>query len=289
MAANTHDAIGEGPLWVAEENSVYWVDLLAPGVRKLHLDTGKVDIWPMPDLIGWLVTSGTPGAFVAGMRTGVFCLTLDPVVLTPLLDALHDRPCHRLNDGKVAPDGRIWFGTMQEEGATDTGRLLMLQKGGSLICVDKGYRVSNGPTFSVDGKYLYHADSLRHVVYRYEITEDGVQNRQVFAEFPADWGMPDGMTTDVEGGIWISHWDGHCVSRFDLDGKRERVLRLPVSRVTSCVFGGASLDRMFVTSAAQDRHYEPLAGALFEVEPGIRGMAPTAYDLHHHQSRMRVA
>ncbi|WP_033923246.1 SMP-30/gluconolactonase/LRE family protein, partial [Sphingomonas sp. 37zxx] len=87
------------------------------------------------------------------------------------------------------------------------------------------------------------------------------------------WGKPDGMTFDADGGLWVAHWGGSRISRFDPAGKIERSIALPASQITSMTFAGASLDRMFVTSAAKGVS-EPNAGALFEVDPGCCGLAP---------------
>jgi sugar lactone lactonase YvrE len=131
---------------------------------------------------------------------------------------------------------------------------------------------SNGPTFSPDGATLYHTDNARRVVYAFDLNENGaLANKRVFVRFEDAWGYPDGMTTDSEGGVWIAHWDGARVSRFTPDGALDRSIALPVSRPTSCVFAGDELERMFVTSASIGREDEPLAGGLFEIDPGVRG------------------
>jgi D-xylonolactonase len=118
----------------------------------------------------------------------------------------------------------------------------------------------------------------RRTIYRFALAPDGrLGKREEFVVFPEDWGWPDGMTTDVHGGIGVAHWGGARLSRFLPDGRLDRVIPMPVSQVTSCCFAGAALDRMFVTTASIGRESEALAGRLFEVEPGVRGAPTYAY------------
>ena len=85
--------------------------------------------------------------------------------------------------------------------------------------------------------------------------------------------IPDGMTTDAEGCVWIAHWGGGRISRFSPIGERIQSIALPTTNITSCAFAGDGLDRLFVTSSTIGSEGEPFAGALFEVETGVRGLA----------------
>lgn len=130
-----------------------------------------------------------------------------------------------------------------------------------------------GPAFSADGRFLYHNDSGRGIVYRFELDPGGgIRDRRVWLQFAPYEGKPDGMTVDAEGGLWIAFWGAGCIRRYRADGQLDRAIGLPASQVTSCCFAGPQLDRPFVTSAADGVPEEPLAGALFEVEPGVRGL-----------------
>jgi len=167
---------------------------------------------------------------------------------------------------------------MDDRQESAIGALYRLDPGFSWSRHDDDYRVANGPTFSADGRLLYHTDSLRRTVYAFDMAEDGrLTGKRPFIRFEDSWGYPDGMCTDVEGRIWIAHWDGGRVSCFSPDGRLERSIALPASRITSCAFGGGDFDRLFVTSSAQGVEHEPLAGALFEVDAGTRGVAPYTF------------
>ncbi len=271
----TRDALGEGPVWSARRGALYWVDILAPALHSLDLAGGTVSTWNMPEKIGWAVECARDDGFIIGLKSGFARLDPDTLRIEPIGHPEPDRPGNRLNDAKVDAKGRIWAGTMDDREIASSGALYRLDPNLAWTRHDEGYRVTNGPTFSPDGATLYHTDSLARTVFAFDLSDTGaLTNKRIFLRFEDSWGYPDGMCTDAEGGIWIAHWGGGRVSRFSADGRLDRSIVLPASQVTSCAFGGAGLDRMFVTSAAVGVEDEPLAGALFEVEPGTRGIAP---------------
>ena len=166
---------------------------------------------------------------------------------------------------------------MPMDGASPAGALHRLDPNGTTARVDNGYRIANGPAIAADGRTLFHTDSGLRTVYRFAVADDGsLGEREVFIRFEDGWGDPDGMTLDAEGGLWVACWGAGCVTRFTPDGRRDRSLALPASQVTNCTFAGADLDRMFVTSATEGVD-EPDAGALFEVDPGCRGLPTHTY------------
>jgi xylono-1,5-lactonase len=270
------DELGEGTLWSARENALYWVDILGQALHRLSLAGETVTSWPMPERIGWVVERRDRPGFIAGLQSGFCELTLDPMVCRPRLDPEPQYPNNRMNDAKVDHLGRIWAGTMDCRASVATGSLYCLEADFKVTQRDSGYVVTNGPAFAPGHDFLYHNDTGRGLVYRFALTPDGqIQDKTEFLRFPQEWGKPDGMTVDAAGCLWIAHWGGGRVSRFTPDGELERVIHLPASQITNCVFAGAALDRMFITSAADGRADEPLAGALFEVDPGgVRGLAP---------------
>ena len=277
IARATVDQLGEGPLWSVTTGRLWWVDIMGQRLNALDLASGAARDWAMPERIGWMIER-RGGGMLAGFRSGVVELTLDPVVATPVVSPEPDRPHNRLNDAKVDRAGRLWFGSKDDRDQEPLGALYRLDPDLAVTRMDDGYHVTNGPTFSPDGRWLYHTDSGRRQVYRFALGDDGALGpRQDFITFDDDWGHPDGMTTDAEGCLWIAHWDGGRVSRFDPDGRMMRSIALPARNVTSCAFAGDALDRLFVTSAAADSPGSPADGALFEVDAGVTGIAPTPF------------
>ena len=268
-------ALGEGVLWSARDDAVYWVDILGNCIHRLSLATGARTTWNTPENIGWIIERREMPGFIVGLKSGFAECTLEPLTFRSLGPLEPDLPDNRMNDATADPTGRIWAGTMDKasSAASSSGSLYRLDLDGVSTRVDTGYTVTNGPAISPDGAILYHTDTLRGSVYRFEISPEGtLRNKQLHIQFEEAWGAPDGMTVDAGGGLWIAHWGGGRVSRFSPQGVLERHIAIPTPNVTKCCFAGANLDRMFVTTAAVDTGNDPLAGSLFEVDPGAVGL-----------------
>lgn len=269
---DVRDTLGEGTLWSARENAVYWVDILGPALNRLSLDDGIVRRWAMPEPLGW-VAERAGGGFVGGFQSGFKRFTLDPLTITPIGDPEPHLPDSRMNDGKADASGAIWCGTMDMAMQNDVGALYRLDPDGSWAVMDSGYGVPNGPAFSPCGQWLYHSDTVKRQMYRFARTAGGgLTDRQPFIRFADEDGYPDGMTVDAEGHIWVAHWGGGRISRFTPEGRLDRSIALPAKQVTNICFGGEGLDRMFVSSAADGLPESDYDGAFFEVFPGVKGL-----------------
>jgi len=274
---DVRDALGEGTLWSARENAVYWTDIIAPAVNRLSLADGSIKRWVMPEPTGWIVER-QGGGFVAGLQSGFASITLDPLTIEPFGSPEPHLPGNRMNDGKADADGRIWCGTMDMAEQTDSGAFYRLDPDGGWFQMDKGYRVPNGPAFSPCGDWLYHTDSARRTVYRFARSDGGgLDNREMFIQFSEEDGYPDGMTVDADGHLWIAHWEGGRISRFTPAGQLDRSIALPARQITNICFAGSGLDRMFVTSAAVGLPESEYDGALFEVDAGVKGLPTHLY------------
>lgn len=275
------DLLGEGPL-AARDGSVYWVDILDKRINRVSLANDAVTSWTMPEMVGWVIERRDAPGLVAGFRSGVKAVVIDPAAPAPLsIEALVDLPAdeageNRMNDAKADRDGRIWAGTMPVTCDVPTGSFYRIGADRTIERVDHGYPVANGPAISPDGRWLFHTNTVAGQIYRFALDGAALGPRELWLQFEPEWGHPDGMTFDAEGGLWIAHWGGSRVSRFDPDGKVERAIRVPASQITSMAFAGDGFERMFITSAA-DGIDEPHAGCLFEVDPGVRGLAPERF------------
>lgn len=277
LPRDRRDALGEGIAYVPREDALYWVDILGRRLHRFGLGDAAWREWILPEMTGWVIERRNGDGFVAGMKSGFHRLRLDPLRIELLASPEPELPFNRMNDACADAQGRIWAGTMSLDGSRSDGSLYRFDPDGTWQRMDAPYAVANGPAISADGTTLWHTDSARRLVYRFALHDDGsLGPRTVFLEFPDGWGAPDGMTIDAEGGLWIAHWGGGCVSRFDPRGRRERWIDLPASQITRPCFGGADFSRLFVTSAA-DGVDEEWAGAVFEVDPGVRGLAAMTY------------
>lgn len=273
---DTRDVLGEGALWCARDGAFYWVDILAPALNRLTLATGAVERWTMPEPLGWVVEHAG-GGFVGGFRSGIASIMLDPLTIGPRTGPEPHLPGNRMNDGKADRHGAIWCGTMDMAEEQAIGSLYRLGDDGAWQQIDTGYHVPNGPGLSPCGCWMYHADSGQRVIYRFSMDGHVAQDRQPFIRFGEDDGYPDGMTCDAEGCLWVAHWDGGRISRFDPDGTLDRSIALPARRVTNIAFAGDALDRMFVTSAATGLPPGEFDGALFEIDAGVTGNPAHVY------------
>lgn len=265
--------LGEGALWSARDAAVFWVDILGRRLNRLTLADGAVTGWDMPEPIGWAIErDGYPG-FIAGLSSGFVELDLEPFAIRPILDPEPGVTAHRMNDATADSRGRIWAGTMPTSCTGATGALYRLDPDRRCTRVATGYTIPNGPAIAADGSAMFHTDTALATIFRIAINDDGtLGERTPHIVFERGWGLPDGMTFDADGHLWVAHWGGGRVSRFDPSGARERSIAVDASQVTSMTFAGPDLDRMFVTTAADGKHEEELAGAVFEVDPRCRGL-----------------
>jgi sugar lactone lactonase YvrE len=274
--ADVKAVLGEGPIWVAREAALYWVDIPERRVFRWSQAEG-VRIFEHQAHICSLAPRVT-GGFIGGGYDGFieFAPRLEPRLIANPEPHLRG---NRFNDGKVDREGRFWAGTMDRAEREASGSLYRLDPDLAWTRVDSGYKVTNGPAFSLDGRTMYHTDSARQVVYAFGLAEDGAaSNRRAFLRFGEGDGYPDGMTVDAEDCLWIAFWDGWCVRRFSPAGERLAELRVPTQRPTSCAFGGPGLDQLFITTASRDldadeRAAQPSAGGLFMTVPGVKGVA----------------
>jgi sugar lactone lactonase YvrE len=189
-----------------------------------------------------------------------------------------DRPQNRMNDGACDPAGRFWAGTMALDERPQAGALYRLDPDGTVHTMLAGVTISNGIDWSLDGRRMYYVDSptRRIDVFDFDPGTGAIADRRPFVEIPAEAGIPDGITVDAAGFVWLALWGGAALHRYAPDGTRERTVPLPVSHPTSCAFGGPDLDELYVTSARRpltpdERAHEPMAGGLLRVRPGVTG------------------
>lgn len=274
--ADVRATLGEGPVWLERDQALYWVDIPERKLFRWSEAEGTA-ICDLPSHLCSLAPRAG-GGFIGAGYDGFLEVGAE-LQLTPLGNPEPDLPRNRFNDGKVDRQGRFWAGTMDRKEEEASGSLYRLDPDRSWTKIDSGYRVTNGPAFSLDGRTMYHTDSALQRVYAFDLAEDGsASGRRVFLQFGEGDGYPDGMTVDAENCLWIAFWDGWCVRRFSPSGERLAELRVPAQRPTSCAFGGPELDRLFITSASRDLTggelaTQPQAGGLFMTVPGVKGVA----------------
>lgn len=272
--------LGEGPTWDARAGQLIWVDILGRRIHRTDPATGITDSVPTPLHVG-AIAPRAAGGYVAALQDGFWIFDDGPprrIATVP-----EAQPGLRFNDGKCDPAGRFWAGTMAYDESAGAGCLYRLDLDGSVTRVLSEVSISNGLAWSRDGETMFFIDTPNRRVdaFAFDLATGAIGDRRTVVTFPPEFGWPDGMTIDADGGLWVAFWDGCAVRRF-VDGRLDRTIELPVSRVTSCAFGGADLDELYITSA-RDRlspeqpRDQPLAGALFRIRPGVRGVPAAVY------------
>lgn len=274
---------GEGPTWDAERGQLIWVDIHKGLVHRFEPSADRDVFVDAGQSVGAAVPTGSGGLMLAG-RDGFALLDEASGQVTMIAEVEADDPQMRMNDGKCDRRGRFWAGTMELDGRRPVGSLYRLDPDRTVVRVLTGTTISNGLAWSPDDRTMYYIDSPTHGIdaFSFEPETGAPSKRGRLAQFPPEWGLPDGMAVDERGFLWVAFWGGGAVRSFTPDGRPSAVIELPVSLVTSCAFGGDDLRELFITSARvglSDRELEaqPQAGGLFRVRPGVAGMAQSRF------------
>jgi sugar lactone lactonase YvrE len=190
-----------------------------------------------------------------------------------------DDPSSLMNDGKCDPAGRFWAGTLTDAPRRGASALYRLETDLSVTTVLEGVTISNGLGWSPERDRMYYVDTGEGGldIFDYDETTGEIRGRRRLADVPSEVGVPDGLTVDAEGYVWLAIYGGSSVRRYSPEGGLDGVVALPVSQVTSCAFGGPNLEHLYVTTASEGftprkRVREPHAGGLFRCMPGVKGL-----------------
>jgi sugar lactone lactonase YvrE len=281
LAVDVKATLGEGPCWDALNQVFYWVDVEQ---MKLHIHDPKTQTNRFIQFLQKVsaVVPRASGGVILAMQNGFYSLDLETEVLTAIMDPEAEIAGNRFNDGKCDAVGRFWAGTMSVTDDPEQGALYCLDSDHSCRMAADHISVSNGIAWSPDNQIMYYIDSLTRQVaaFDYDLSTGSASNKRVVITIPEDGGLPDGMTSDEEGMLWVAQWDGWQVARWNPHtGELLEVIRVPVAKVTSCSFGGDHLDILYITTASVDIGPEgdpeqPLAGSVFAIKTKVKG-APT--------------
>jgi len=273
--------IGESPLWVDAEKSLYWIDIKAPALYRTHLSDLKTETWALPADVGAFALDGRGRALMA-LRTGLYWLDLATHALTLQVSAPFNHSLIRFNEGACDSRGRFWIGTMTDPvggGDSDTkGALYSFTSQAGLIAHHDFDFLANGMAWSADESTFYLAHSYAQLVFEfcYDKQTGTLGRRTEFISLLGEQGIPDGAAIDSEGGYWCAIHGGGCLHRYTPSGQLDRVIQLPVSQPTMCAFVGKNLDELYVTSAREklrpgELKKEPYAGGIFRLRAPIPG------------------
>ncbi|MBA3822535.1 MAG: SMP-30/gluconolactonase/LRE family protein [Ktedonobacterales bacterium] len=277
--------LGEGPLWLADEQQLFWLDMRQGIIWRYAVATGAVASFAL----GLFVSAIAPrqaGGFVVATQHG-FATWQPGQPLSWLVDPESHLPANRFNDGAVDSHGRMWAATLTDGDDQTTvphGSLYRLDPDGQAQGMDTGFYVSNGLGWSPDNRTMYFTDSWQRIIFAYDFdaASGQISHRRPFILVPEGKGLPDGLAIDAEGYLWSACWGGGRIIRYAPDGQVEREIALPVSYPTSCAFGGPDLTTLYITSAwtaltPEQRQAEPLAGAVLRLHAPCPGLPTLPY------------
>ncbi|WP_221564583.1 SMP-30/gluconolactonase/LRE family protein [Alkalihalobacillus sp. TS-13] len=270
--------LGEGPSWDDKESVLYWVDITGKQIHRWLSFNNKVQSLTTTQFVSTVVPTND-GRLLCTLQNGFYLLKWEEQSWEHIGNPESRIGGNCFNDGKCDPQGRFWGGSMDLNGFPRKGALYTVDRDKKIRTVLEGVSCSNGITWSPDEKYMYFIDTptRKVVAYDFSITKGTISNPRDIIYIPETQGFPDGMTSDEEGMIWIAHWGGYRVSRWNpYNGICLEVIHLPVEKVTSCEFGGNNNDELFITTAREgltsvQHEKQPLAGRLFRVKVGIKG------------------
>ncbi len=262
---------GEGPVWSPSWGGLRWVDMLAGDILSLA-DDGTVSRRHVGDVAA-VIRPRTDGGAVIAVEKG-FVFEDAEGNLTPLPEVWSTGDV-RMNEGGCDPDGRFYCGSMAYDSRPGGGKLYRLDPDASVSVVLESVSTSNGLDWSPDGSRAYYNDTptAQIALFDYD-TDAGLTGMRPFVHIDPDVGMPDGLTVDREGGVWVALYGGGAVHRYTADGTLDAVIEVPASLTTACALGGPDLDQLYITTSRQglEPGEEPLAGSLFRVDVGVRGL-----------------
>ena len=271
--------LGEGPAWDAAQGRLTWVDIVAGHLHIFQPESGADRVIGLGQALG-CAAPARDGKLILGLKEGLALLDPSSEELTYLARPESHLPGNRINDGKCGPDGRFLVGSMDNAEVEASGSLYSLSPDGALKTLLGGLRISNGLAWSPDHTTLYFIDTpTRQVLaYDYDLGSGDIANPRVAVNVPAALGWPDGMTSDAGGRLWVALWGGAALTVWDpANGALLEKIELPAKNITSCAFGGAQLDELYVSSArkgldAADLSAYPASGGLFRMRAGQTGL-----------------
>ncbi|MFD8369937.1 SMP-30/gluconolactonase/LRE family protein [Streptomyces sp. NPDC059688] len=274
VAVRAGATLGEGPVWDPVSGRLVWLDILGARVHTYDPSTGRRTVRTTDQHVG-AAKPRAGGGLVLNLRDGVGLLDPDGTFRWLRREPV---PGRRGNDAAVAPDGSLWAGTMRYDEATGGGTLSRLTGDGTAATVLPDVTVSNGTGWSPDGRLMYYIDTPTRRVDVFDHDADGVRDRRPLVEIEAGAGFPDGLTVDADGCVWVALWDGGAVRRYTPAGELDRVITLPTPRTTACVFGGAALTDLYVTTARVGLPApHPVAGSLLVIPDIGHGLPQPAF------------
>ena len=269
--------LGESPVWVPSLGQLWWVDIHRDTIHRYDWRSRESWAQKLPGR-GTFVVPCADGSAISALQKGL-CRVPEPGRQASLAVPVEaGTPDTSINDGKTGPDGRLYFGTRDLAQRREMGGLYRLDDDLAARRLTNRVTAGNGIDWSPDASVLYFVDSGDYRVWAFDFDgRDGlISRKRVFASVAKPDGLPDGLTVDATGGVWVALYGGGRLHRYAPDGQLTDVIPVPVRYPTSCAFAGPGLDTLVVTSAyariedAGETRQE-LDGAVLAAKAGVAG------------------
>ncbi len=265
--------VGEGAFWHVQEQALYFVDIMAPALFRYDPLTEKLSRWDMPSAIGSFGI-GLDGRAIVALKHGIHFFDFGTGTFEFIVHPEAHLPGNRYNDGKVAPDGRFWVGSMDDgPDKKPVASLYRVDPDGTCTKMLDGLIVSNGLAWSADGRTMFHSDSRGKYVqaFDYDLATGGISNQRRLIGLEEEDGRPDGAAGDGQGNYLSAGVSAGCLNRITPTGEIDRKIKLPVPSPTMPCFGGPDLKTVYVTSLTTDRTGRKVAGTLLSFRSDFAG------------------
>jgi len=278
--SNIRSLLCEGPCWDEINNTIYWIDIIKKSIHSYDFSHSEAKTIQLDKYIGSMGLT-KKGEIISTLQDGYYFIDNKTGATKLIKKVKENADIKRFNDGKIDSSGNYWAGTVSYEEKKAIGTLYCLGSDLQLKKFFNGIIISNGITWSLDNKKMYYIDTptMKVDVFDFDVEKAEITNRRTSIEIPKNIGYPDGMTIDIEGKLWIAHWGGSRVCRWDPDTKKIiKTIDMPAARVSSCAFGGTNLDELFITTAERgftedlDKYDDKDSGYLYRVQTDTKGM-----------------
>ena len=276
---SSDDLLGEGPVWDFSRKELLWVDIESCKMHLFHLPSGTKTAFQFDSRLGAAVPVENSNQYLLALQKGLTLFDRISGVLHYIDNPETTNPDNRFNDGKCDPQGRFWIGSMSCSGAVAKGSLYRVDTNLKVTKMLSSVSISNGLAWDDKENKMYYIDTPTYQVVSFDF-EPGkglITHSQTAISVPKDHGAPDGMCIDEEGMLWIAHWGGANISRWNPEnGRLLQKVEVPALHTTSCCFGGDELDTLYITSAktrlSQTELLQyPLSGSVFALRVGVKG------------------
>ncbi len=286
LAYDIPSKLGEGAFWNYKTKELLWVDIERKQLHIYNPNTKSNKTIQMPSKIGTVVSSDKTNIAIVALSDGIYKVNINSRQLELLSDVESNVIENRFNDGKCDPNGNLWVGSMHLKQDQPNAKLYKISFNGTSTEMLDNVTISNGIVWTKDGRTMYYIDTPTGVImaYDFELENSTISNGRIAVKVKTEDGFPDGMTIDENDNLWVGLWNGDAVAQYNpRTGELMKKISVPAHNVTSCAFGGENLETLYITSAsidmdAEQRKRYQLAGSIFKVKPGVKGVKSTFFN-----------